>query len=61
MQHHVDQLRMLLTVVNPAHLGKADYLALLSLARAIPAANTAGGGRVFQASRPESPFGETVA
>ena len=44
MQHHVDQLRMLLTVVNPAHLGKADYLSLLSLARAIPAANTAGGG-----------------
>lgn len=36
MHHHVEQLRHLLAMVNPEHLGRADYLALLALARKIP-------------------------
>lgn len=44
MHHHVEQLRNLLTLVDPERLGRADYLALLALARKIPQRKTAGGG-----------------
>lgn len=44
MSHHVDQLRYLLTVIEPAGLAMADRLAVLEFARRMFPAKTAGGG-----------------
>lgn len=57
--HHVEQLRALLALINPHHLNRDDYVALLALARAIPHPTTSGGGG-FPGNRPRS-FGESVA
>ena len=54
MTHHVEQLRTLLSLVNPEQLSRYDYLALLSLARRIPHHENSGGGGVGSDSFRES-------
>lgn len=45
MTLQVEQFRHLMNAINPCDLGRADYIALLALARRIPIPKQRGGGR----------------
>ena len=61
MTGHIDQLRMLLPLIDPRHITKADYTALLALASAALNYRTSGGGASNARTVPESGLGESVA
>ena len=60
MTGHIDQLRMLLPLIDPRHITKADYTALLALASAALNYRTSGGASNAR-TVPESGLGESVA